>query len=190
MFREFNTLELTFCVEFITMLQCPAVLPHRCITAVGLTQKNCTAVAVSGCGVSCGVQVWCAVCRCGVQRAGAVCSLLYSGIFSACGTLLKTIQETRLQELVLVVAQRYKNNVSRGQKEVLWYFSSIFQCNILAVLFSAVFQRYFGGIFQCLKLPIRYRYLGIWKKNTAYRHRTDFFPTAGHCQDTGAKNSF
>ena len=79
-----------------------------------------------------------------------------------------------------MVAQRYKNNVSRGQKEVLWYFSSIFQCNILAVLFSAVFYRYFGGIFQCLKLPIRYRYLGIWKKNTAYRHRTHFSPTAGH----------
>ena len=138
--------------------QYPAVLPHRSITAVGLTQKNCTAVAVSGYGVSFGVQVWCAVCSCGVQREGAVCSLLQSGIFSACGTLLKTIQETRLQELVLVVAQRYKNNVSRGQKEVLWYFSSIFQCNILAVLFSAVFQRYFSVFKTTDTVPIP-RYL-------------------------------
>ena len=154
-------------------VQCPAVLPHRSITAVGLTPKNCTAVAVSGCGVSCGVQVWCAVCSVQV-RCAAYCSQGFS--------LLVALfwRQSRRQDFknLSFLWHNITRIMSQGGKKKF--------CGILAVFFSAIFWRYFSvryfsGIFQCLKLPIRYRYLGIWKKNTAYRHRTDFFPTAGHC---------
>ena len=57
-------------------------------------------------------------------------------------------------------------------------------------------MQYFGGTFQCGILAVFWRYFSVFKttdtvpipryleKNTAYRHRTDFFPTAGHCMET------